>query len=231
MFRTTVVTILLAPLLASCAGTWATPPIETYRPAEAAPPASVCMPCHQTQVEAWKKNRHSDGKAMEKIPVAELRECGACHDGLAAHAADPEKRPPSIAKMTKSEKNRLCGKCHFSQKLFGRKAIDPHGRHALFADVALEGQPKQISCLDCHSGHHGGADMLVRIKAHICYPCHTSAMITMGIFQPFNYLTFGKMCQACHTVHGGSASERWGRMGVGFCVICHFAGVALVGGD
>ena len=53
----------------------------------------------------------------------------------------------------------------------------------------------------------------------------------MGIFQPFNYLTVGKMCQACHTVHGGSASERWGRMGVGFCVICHFAGVALVGGD
>jgi hypothetical protein len=73
--------------------------------------------------------------------------------------------------------------------------------------------------------------VLVRIKAHICFECHTSAIVTMGIFQPFNYLTFGKMCQACQTVHGGSASERWGHMGVGFCVICHFAGVAIVGGN
>jgi predicted CXXCH cytochrome family protein len=72
--------------------------------------------------------------------------------------------------------------------------------------------------------------MLVRIKAHICYECHTSAMVTMGIlFQVPNWLTNGYMCQACHTVHGGSDSERWGRMGVGFCVVCHFVGVALVG--
>ena len=73
--------------------------------------------------------------------------------------------------------------------------------------------------------------MLVRIKAHSCYERRTSAIITMGIFQPFNYLTVGKMCQACHTVHGGSASERWGRMGAGSCIICHVTGVALVGGD
>jgi predicted CXXCH cytochrome family protein len=221
----------IALTIAACAGTWTTPPIETYRPSGAAPPASVCMPCHEPQVATWKKNRHSDEKAMERIPLAELRECGACHEGLAAHVAEPGTLPAKAARMTKSEKNMLCGKCHFSQKLFGWKAIDPHGRHALFANVALEGQTKQIACLDCHSGHHGGADMLVRIKAHICFECHTTAIVTMGIFQPFNYLTFGKMCQACHTVHGGSASERWGRMGVGFCVICHFVGVAIVGGS
>jgi len=226
-----ILTVLgIALIIAACAGTWTTPGIETYQPTEAVPPASICMPCHPAQVDAWKKNRHSNERAMEKIPVSELHECGACHNGLAAHAAEPDKRPTSVARMTKSEQNVVCGKCHFSQKLFGRKAIDPHSRHALFTNVALEGQPKQISCLDCHSGHRGGADMLVRIKAHICFECHTTAMVTMGIFQPFNYLTFGKMCQACHTVHGGSASERWGRMSVGFCVVCHFTGVALVGG-
>jgi predicted CXXCH cytochrome family protein len=174
-------------------------------------------------------SRHAGKAYMARIPVVELHECGACHVDLNAHAADPQgKRPPSVAMMTKTEKNTLCGKCHYSQKLFAGRAINPHGKHSLFANVAFEGQPKQIACLDCHSGHKGKSAMLVRIKAHICFECHTSAIVTMGIFQPFNYLSSGYMCQACHTVHGGSDSERWGRMGVGFCVVCHFVGVAIV---
>jgi predicted CXXCH cytochrome family protein len=219
-------------VIAGCAGTWTSQPIETFKPSEAVPPSSVCQPCHQDQFGSWKKTRHADGQRMAKIPVPELHECGACHTDLSAHAADPQgRKPPRVSAMTRTEKNTLCGKCHYSQKLFGGKAINPHGKHSLFANVALEGQPKQIACLDCHSGHKGKSDMLVRIKAHICYECHTSAMVTMGIlFQIPNWLTTGYMCQACHTVHGGSASERWGRMGVGFCVICHFVGVALVGG-
>ena len=222
--------LFIVVIVVGCAGTWVTQPIESFKPAEAAPPSSACQPCHQAQFDSWKKTRHADGKRMARIPVEELHECGACHADLNAHAADPQgKRPPRVTTMTKTEKNTLCGKCHYSQKLFGGKAIDPHGKHSLFANVALEGQPKQIACLDCHSGHKGGSDMLVRIKAHICYECHTSAMVTMGIlFQIPNWLTNGYMCQACHTVHGGSDSERWGRMGVGFCVICHFVGVALV---
>ena len=216
-------------VIIGCAGTWVTQPIETFKPAEAVPPATVCRPCHESQFDSWKKTRHADGQRMAMIPVKDLHECGACHVNLTAHAADPGNKPPNIAAMTKTDKNTLCGKCHYSQKLFGGRAINPHGKHSLFADVALEGQPKQIACLDCHSGHKGGSDMLVRIKAHICYECHTSAMVTMGIlFQVPNWLTAGYMCQACHTVHGGSASERWGRMGVGFCVVCHFVGVALV---
>ena len=221
-------TLFAAVIIAGCAGTWTSPPIESFKPAEAVPPASVCKPCHEAQFDSWKRTRHGDGQRMAMIPVAELHECGACHTGLAAHAADPGSRPSGIAALTKTEKNSLCGKCHYSQKLFAGKAIDPHGKHSLFADVGFEGQPKQIACLDCHSGHKGKSSMLVRIKAHICFECHTSAMVTMGIFQPFNYLSNGYMCQACHTVHGGSASERWGRMGVGFCVVCHFVGVALV---
>ncbi len=46
--------------------------------------------------------------------------------------------------------------------------------------------------------------------------------------RPPTLMINGYMCQACHTVHGGSAGERWTRMSVGFCVVCHFAGVALV---
>ncbi len=221
-------TLVLLVISAGCARTWMYQPIESYKPSEASPPSAVCQPCHQGQFDSWKKTRHADGQRMAKVPVTELHECGACHANLTAHAADPGSKPQSIAKMTKSEQNTLCGKCHYNQQIFGSKAINPHDKHALFANVALEGQPKQIACLDCHSGHKGKSDMLVRIKAHICFECHTTAMVTMGIFQPFNYLTFGYTCQACHTVHGGSDGGRWGRMSVGFCVVCHFVGVAIV---
>jgi predicted CXXCH cytochrome family protein len=214
-------------LLSGCAGTWQIQPIESFKPAEASPPSSLCKSCHPKQFETWQQTNHADQERMAKIPVVELHECGACHVNLASHAANPESRPLSVAKMSKTEQNMLCGKCHYSQQLFGSRAINPHDRHALFADVAFEGQPKQIGCLDCHSGHNDKSAMLIRIKAHICYQCHTSAMVTMGIFQPFNYVTNGYMCQGCHTVHGGSASERWGRMAVGFCVVCHFVGVSL----
>lgn len=230
MKRSVILFFLVAFIAAGCARTWIYQPLDAYKPSEAVPTASVCQPCHQEQVESWKRTRHAEEKYMSKVPVAELRECGACHDRLAAHAADPAgSKPQHITSLSKTGRNTLCGKCHYNLQLFGAGAINPHDRHALFADVALEGQPKQIACLDCHSGHRGKSEMLVRIKAHICYECHTSAIVTMGIFQPFNYLAAGKMCQACHTVHGGSATERWGRMGVGFCVVCHFVGVALVG--
>jgi len=221
-------TLILIVLTAGCARTWMYQPLESFRSTEPAPPASACRPCHQTEFDSWKRTSHAEPDPMTKITFPELRECGACHTELAAHAAAPDaKRPPRVKDMSRTEQNMLCGKCHYNQQVFGRNAINPHDRHALLTDVALEGQKKQIACLDCHSGHRGGSSMLVRIKAHICYECHTSAMITMGVFQPFNYLTFGKMCQACHTVHGGSSGERWGRMGVGFCVICHFVGVGL----
>jgi len=167
---------------------------------------------------------------MARIPLEELRECGACHENAAAHVQAPgPATTPTITALTRTEQNTICGKCHYNQALFGSRAINPHDKHGLFMSVGLEGRQRQISCLDCHSGHHGGSAMLVSIKAHICFTCHREAIVTMGVFQPFNYLFAGKACQGCHTVHGGSAGEQWGRMGVGFCIVCHVVGTSLVG--
>jgi len=165
---------------------------------------------------------------MARIPVVELRECGACHGNLGAHVADASRVPLKITALTKTEQNTICGKCHFSQALFGRDAINPHDKHALYKSVGFEGHEQQLSCLDCHSGHQGKSGMLVRIKAHICYQCHTGAIVTMAVFQPFGYLSAGKACQGCHAVHGDSKNAQWGRMGAGVCVVCHFVGVSLV---
>lgn len=219
--------IMLA--LVGCGRTWQSIPLESYRPAEVVPSASACQSCHQKEYDSWKKTRHASETHMALVPIKELRECGACHDNSTAHAADPATKPGATPeKLTKTEQNTLCGKCHYSQEILGGSAINPQDKHALFMSVGFEGKKQQIACLDCHSGHNGGSEMLVSIKAHICFKCHKVAIVTMGIFQPFNYLAFGKACQACHAVHGGSSTAQATRMGVGFCIICHFVGVALV---
>jgi predicted CXXCH cytochrome family protein len=160
---------------------------------------------------------------MAIVPFPGLRECGACHGNISAHASDPSVKPEtSPADLSKTEQNTLCGKCHFNQDLLKRSAINPQDRHAVFMSVGFEGRKKQISCLDCHSGHQGKSNMLVSIKAHICFRCHKVAIATMGVFQPFNYLFFGKACQVCHAIHGGSSAAQGARMGIGVCVVCHY---------
>jgi predicted CXXCH cytochrome family protein len=221
--------LFLSLLTAGCARTWQFTPIESYKTSETVPPASACAACHQSEYESWKKTRHSSEVHMTLIPVPELRECGACHDNIAAHAADVAVKPGTTpSKLSKTEQNRICGKCHYNQDIFGSGAINPDDKHALFMSVGFEGKKKQIACLDCHSGHKGKSEMLISMKANICFTCHKAAIVTMGIFQPLNYLTFGKTCQACHAVHGGSSGAQAARMGAGVCVICHFVGVALV---
>jgi len=42
--------------------------------------------------------------------------------------------------------------------------------------------------------------MLVSITAPVGFTCHKEAIVTMGVFQPFNYLFFGKTCQAYHMI-------------------------------
>ena len=214
-----------------CARTWEYPSLENLEIAGPVPPATECKSCHEAEYDAWKRTEHSEPERMSIVPRPELRECAACHDNSANHVRDPQANPQKdIVKLSKTEQNNICGKCHYNQEIFGFRAINPHDRHGLLTSTGLEGRKNQLSCLDCHSGHHGKSEMLVRIKPHICFKCHTEAIVTMGVFQPFNYLFYGKACQACHAVHGGSGTAQWSRMGVGFCVVCHFTGVAVAGG-
>lgn len=225
-----VATALLCLTLANCSPrVWDSPNLESYRPSGTLPAAATCKECHESEYNTWSKTLHSNKNHMAPVPLQELHECAACHQNITEqHAADPAKSLPSNpAKLDKTKQNEICGKCHFNQKILGKKAINPKDRHAVFMDVGFADRKKQIACLDCHSGHKGKSEMLKNIKAHVCFTCHKEAIVTMGIFQPLNYLMFGKTCQACHAIHGGSTASQSIRMGVGFCVVCHFVGVAL----
>jgi predicted CXXCH cytochrome family protein len=223
--------ILIVSFVAGCMGTWNYASIADYKVTTAAAPADKCKICHAEAYRSWGLNAHADGKTMERIPHETLRQCGACHDLLDKHIASPEVTTPvSIPSMSKSEQNRLCGKCHFDKLLMNNKAINPGARHGVFMSVGYDkdNYKRQIACLDCHSGHATKGEMLNSIKAHVCFSCHKEAIVTMGIFQPFNYLAFGKACQACHTVHGGPTWSQAARLGIGTaaiaavgCLPCH----------
>jgi hypothetical protein len=203
-------------------------PVET-----AVPKAARCLDCHKDEYDTWKKTEHSEAKEMEKIPVAQLRECGACHDNLTAHLADPDKKSPQkLSALGKSDQNAVCGKCHFNKDVFGSDSINPNLKHGLFTNTGFEGRKKQLSCLDCHKGHGKHNNMLQSIQAHTCFKCHKSAIVTMGAFQPINYVGAGKVCTGCHAPHGTTAAGHVGRMAAGVVVVCgpcHVPGHAVGG--
>lgn len=118
--------------------------------------------------------------------------------------------------MNKSELNMVCGKCHFDKLLMKGNAVTPDGRHGVFMSVGYDNgkYKRQLACLDCHGGHATKREMLNSIKAHACFSCHKEAIVTMGIFQPINYLALGKACQACHSIHGGPTVSQAARLGI-----------------
>jgi len=83
MKKTVLAVLFLALLLISCARTWTFQPLETYKPAGAVPPASACQSCHDHEYATWKETLHGDEQNMARIPVEELRQCGACHEAAA----------------------------------------------------------------------------------------------------------------------------------------------------
>lgn len=221
--------ILILLLLVGCARKWDYAELDEFAAEKDSPSATNCRECHEEEHDSWKETKHADSSRMEKIPHEQLRECAACHDNLASHTVEPDVNvPSSISELAKTEQNIVCGKCHYNQELFGRKAINPHDRHGLFMSVGFEGKKRQIACLDCHSGHNGKSEMLQSMKAHTCFKCHKEAIVTMGIFQPLNYLFFGKICLSCHTAHGGTTTEKVVRATAGIllttCVPCHVPG-------
>lgn len=218
---------LLAVLVAGCSstGTWKYTPLTAIPVEPRVPRAASCGECHEAEYSTWKKNDHGDPKAMAAITVPQLRECGACHENLAAHLAAPENQQPrALARLTKTEQNEACGNCHYNKQLLGRKAINPHNDHGLFTSVGYQGKKEQISCLDCHQGHGQKDSMLQTIEAHVCFQCHKEAIVTMGIFQPVNYVAEGEVCFACHAPHGTSKGGQAARMTTGVvatCIPCH----------
>jgi predicted CXXCH cytochrome family protein len=223
-----VATLFVISLIGTGCSTWEYPKLSDLPVSARVPAGNSCAECHADQYDSWKKTAHADSTRMAVVAISQFRECGACHDNLAAHAEDPTNVPTlSIPKLSRSDQNKVCGKCHFSPEVLTQKAINPKNRHGLFMSYGFQGYKDTLSCLDCHSGHDGRKKMLQSIQAHTCFKCHKEAIVTMGVFQPFNYIAGGWVCLGCHPAHGGTAPHQLARVATGAvitCLVCHPTG-------
>ncbi|MFA6472501.1 MAG: cytochrome c3 family protein [Candidatus Latescibacterota bacterium] len=206
-----------------CSRTWVIPEIVQV-PAQNGHDPAQCGHCHPAEYESWQKTVHATSPRITAVPELP-KGCVACHEDAYRHIENPDAvKPTLISLLNRSDKNLICGKCHFNPQIVGHRAINPRDRHGLFMSVGFEMKEFQLDCLQCHRIHGGKPDMLQSNRANSCFKCHKEAIITMGVFQPVNYLASGKACFGCHTVHGGSTTGKLTRMMVGTgvtCVICH----------
>jgi predicted CXXCH cytochrome family protein len=219
-----IVPVLVLLVLAGCSRTREAARIDTVPTGPGSAQAMVCGVCHAAEYASWEKSAHANEALLEKAGAGDLYGCAGCHSGLPDHLMNTAARPAHIDSLSTGEKNLICGNCHFNREILGKRAFDPEDRHGVFMSVGFDAQHRRIDCLDCHRVHGGRTDMLRSIRAHTCFHCHEEAIITMGVFQPVNYLFAGKACFGCHTVHGGSEAGKLARMTVGVgatCVFCH----------
>jgi predicted CXXCH cytochrome family protein len=215
--------LLLLGALIGCSDT----ATKNYEPV-AGPPAGQntlgatrCIKCHEKEYANWVQTAHADGRLMREGSTGQPQQCAVCHDNLESHLVHPNRnKPQDIDAMTKSAQNRLCGACHFDENRVGHNVINPQLDHGLFSSAGFEGKAHELSCLDCHDGHGDHDHMLESSQANLCFKCHKSAILTMGVFQPVNYLAGGKLCTACHPPHGATKAGHAGRMTVGVAAVC-----------
>jgi predicted CXXCH cytochrome family protein len=117
----------------------------------------------------------------------------------AARKTEPVPGPPAGQNAPGAN---CCIKCHEKKYAYwvksaharlGRNVINPQLDHGLFSSAGFEDKTHQLSCLDCHDVHSDHDHLLESSQSNLCFKCHESAIVTMGMFQPVNYLAGGKL--------------------------------------
>jgi len=103
----------------------------------------------------------------------------------------------------------LCFKCH--SNLLDR--IGPDGVHSVF---------KKGKCLVCHDAHaSNNTKQLIEEGGGLCYGCHKSTKISLGIAKYLHKPVVEEKCVACHMPHGSKIKNFLPRPLKGLCLFCH----------
>jgi mono/diheme cytochrome c family protein len=108
-----------------------------------------------------------------------------------AHARDKLSISPSIAKNINSAS---CSTCHSSRAPMNQNCAGCHTTNAFHSEVSEKHQKASLTCVDCHSEHHG-RDFRPALVANVaCVGCHRDGG---GFVSPLD----GRMLK---TPHGGT---------------------------
>lgn len=182
-----------------CAAAFAAPPAGGQAAKAAAPVASAAMPngyvgsetcatCHDEVSKGFANNPHTKMALMHGSAGIT---CENCHGPGQAHVEGGGDVTKIFVPSKASAKavDATCLKCHAgAHPDFDRS---PHAK-------------ANVSCISCHSIHHGAADtvLLKAPQPELCYQCHTDVKPSFDM--PFHHPVNEHVvrCNDCHDVHG-----------------------------
>ena len=209
--------LLLAILaMAACTGTTAHVDEEPEAPPAGATyaGADVCVACHDEQATSFAKTIHAQVLADESRPESD-RGCEACHGPGGAHAeAGGGKGVGGLRTFVRDEpaagRSAACLRCHAANVA---RHDFRRGEHALAG----------IACTDCHAGHGGVGDaMLRRGTPDLCFGCHEDVRAAFGLPERHGPGAAPPACLDCHEPHGSVNRHLLVRQPVALlCYQCH----------
>jgi DmsE family decaheme c-type cytochrome len=174
-----------APAAAQATATSATNPSSEYAGAEA------CQACHADIYTGWEKSAH--WKQTYKEGGIAKHGCEDCHGAAASHVADPTDTSKLFLfeKASVKEIDARCLGCHAGGTQHMNAINSEHARN-------------EVSCVSCHSPHHGKDSdfLLVKAQPELCYSCHLAKKAEFDM--PFHHRVNEGLvqCTDCHNPHG-----------------------------
>jgi DmsE family decaheme c-type cytochrome len=153
--------------------------------------AEACQACHADIYTGWEKSAH--WKQTYKEGGIAKHGCEDCHGAAASHVADPSDTSKLFLfeKASVKEIDARCLGCHAGGTQHMNAINSEHARN-------------EVSCVSCHSPHHGKDSdfLLVKAQPELCYSCHLAKKAEFDM--PFHHRVNEGLvqCTDCHNPHG-----------------------------
>ncbi|MGA7189425.1 MAG: cytochrome c3 family protein, partial [Candidatus Acidiferrales bacterium] len=161
------VPVLAQPQKGSTATDKSAPAAQEAKPAQkpdSAPSdyagAEACKTCHEEIYNGWEKSSH--WKQTYKEGGIAKHGCEDCHGAAASHVADPTDTSKLFLfeKASAKEIDARCMMCHAGGTQHMNAINSEHAKN-------------DVSCVSCHSPHHGKESdfLLVKAQPELCFSC------------------------------------------------------------
>jgi DmsE family decaheme c-type cytochrome len=204
--------------IAGPASSQETAPSPADKPAEEPAPsqyvgADTCKTCHEDIFNNLQQTRHWNNLLKTK-DGAEAHSCETCHGPGAEHvnSGGDKSKIFTFKEAIPKDITKRCLQCHSSG-----------ADHMNFSRSAHS--ENDLSCLSCHSSHHGMANQFLLTKAQpaLCYSCHQKVKPQFNMPSHHRVEEGLIQCSDCHNPHGGFIGKQLRSAAArdSVCYTCH----------